>query len=57
MGNGRIKKHAKQDVDRDEDASPAEKCLQKVHVTSDPFMEAHSWQDKRARTLHTIAHV
>jgi hypothetical protein len=40
MGRRCIKKDANQDVDRDEDASRAEKCLQKVHLSPHPLLDA-----------------
>jgi hypothetical protein len=33
MGSRRVEKHADQNVDGDEQASPAEKRLEEVHVT------------------------
>jgi hypothetical protein len=40
MGSRRIKKDANQNVDRDEEASSAKKCLQKVHFSSHPLVDA-----------------
>ena len=40
MGSRRIKKDADQNVDRDEEASSAEKCLQEDHFGSHPFVDA-----------------
>jgi hypothetical protein len=40
MGSCRIKKDAYQNVDRDEEAPFAKKCLQKVHFSSHPLVAA-----------------
>ena len=40
MGSRRIKKNADQNIDRDEEASSAKKCLQKLHFRSHPLVDA-----------------
>src|SRR5579875_4168886 len=40
MGSRRVKEDADQDVDRDEEAPFAKKCLQKVHFSSYPLVDA-----------------
>ena len=40
MGSRRIKENANQNVDGDEEASSAKKCLQKAHFRSHPLVDA-----------------